>query len=588
MFGERAYRAGRSTKEPADTSEAGMVSANEARAPYLQPKLEVGSVDDSMEHEADAVADRVMRTPDRFVQRKCAECENEERLQKKDNGSGHSPSVSEGTDHSIRSSSGAGPGMDGETQSFMSSRMGHDFSDVKIHTDREAVRMNRELSAKAFTVGRDIYFNEGEYQPGSQEGRHLLAHELTHTVQQGGSTGLVQRKDDYSTDRAAILKALREFDSPTALHILHDLNELERELFLVDNRFWQDIQSAGIHGNGLWSAFTIVYFAGKMSLPQRRLAIALFNRSITDVMDAIAVIIVQENIPEDIYWNLLLKAVSDVFNGDLRMMDVLQLITSRGKAYAHPNTLTYSANEVHYEKDKSGNYAIQSFGGGRQAIGYTTSKEFRAVVTILLTNGDDPKGPAPFQGEDAGIPATWASKIQSVWNNKFELSNGIDTKQFVVAPVFTYEHGQENDTVMIKASKDSTCPGVIQAGRENSGCWFVHTDPVIVAHEFGHLLGANDEYNLPKTTAEIPAAQLAGLSPVDQQLTTLAGLKALDPSLGSGVPTSCNSGPGSCVKSLMNDKNQSTEVYGRHILMLVSAFNSNLPPGVPPYNIRKK
>jgi hypothetical protein len=70
--------------------------------------------------------------------------------------------------------------MDANTQSFMSSRFATDFSNVKIHTDGEAVQMNRELNAKAFTTGNDIYFSEGQYQPNSDSGKHLLAHELTH------------------------------------------------------------------------------------------------------------------------------------------------------------------------------------------------------------------------------------------------------------------------------------------------------------------------------------------------------------------------------------------------------------------------
>jgi hypothetical protein len=74
--------------------------------------------------------------------------------------------------------------MDSATQSFMESRFGTDFSNVKIHTGDDAVQMSRALGAQAFTVGSDIYFNSGKYNPSSESGKHLLAHELTHTVQQ--------------------------------------------------------------------------------------------------------------------------------------------------------------------------------------------------------------------------------------------------------------------------------------------------------------------------------------------------------------------------------------------------------------------
>ncbi len=68
----------------------------------------------------------------------------------------------------------------------MESGFGRDFSDVSIHTDNAADEMNRELGARAFARGQDVYFRSGEYNPDTATGQRLLAHELTHTVQQGG------------------------------------------------------------------------------------------------------------------------------------------------------------------------------------------------------------------------------------------------------------------------------------------------------------------------------------------------------------------------------------------------------------------
>jgi hypothetical protein len=64
---------------------------------------------------------------------------------------------------------------------------GADFSQVRVHTDTQANTLNRTLSARAFTTGRDIFFRQGEYRPGSSTGQELIAHELTHVVQQGGA-----------------------------------------------------------------------------------------------------------------------------------------------------------------------------------------------------------------------------------------------------------------------------------------------------------------------------------------------------------------------------------------------------------------
>jgi hypothetical protein len=71
------------------------------------------------------------------------------------------------------------------TQRRMGGALGHDLSSVRVHTDAEADQLNRQLDARAFTTGRDVFFREGEYDPHSTDGQELIAHELTHVVQQG-------------------------------------------------------------------------------------------------------------------------------------------------------------------------------------------------------------------------------------------------------------------------------------------------------------------------------------------------------------------------------------------------------------------
>lgn len=138
-----------------------------------------------------------------FVQRKCSHGTTEEQVQRKtstsflqkkssDAGSTTSDAVSAG----IAASRGNGSAMDAGTLGFMESRFGTDFSQVKIHNDDHAVQLSQELHAQAFTTGNDIYFNKGRYNPGSDSGKHLLAHELTHTLQQGGSRDHIARFSD--------------------------------------------------------------------------------------------------------------------------------------------------------------------------------------------------------------------------------------------------------------------------------------------------------------------------------------------------------------------------------------------------------
>ena len=94
----------------------------------------------------------------------------------------------------IQSQKGSGQSMSTEDQSFFGSRFGHDFSDVNIHTDSASNDLNNSIQARAFTTGSDVFFREGEYNPGSKSGQELIAHELTHVVQQGGAP--VQKKED--------------------------------------------------------------------------------------------------------------------------------------------------------------------------------------------------------------------------------------------------------------------------------------------------------------------------------------------------------------------------------------------------------
>ncbi len=165
----------------------------------LQTKLEIGAPNDPLEHEADAMADRVMRMPlsgatftgvsagGAHLQRKCAACEQEAKIQPKSQsaraGAGH---ASLQLSSQIQSTRGQGHTMDQQTRNHMEQGFGRDFSGVRVHTGEYAHQMNQQLGARAFTVGNDVYFRQGEYQPGADSGRRLMAHELAHTVQQAG------------------------------------------------------------------------------------------------------------------------------------------------------------------------------------------------------------------------------------------------------------------------------------------------------------------------------------------------------------------------------------------------------------------
>lgn len=91
---------------------------------------------------------------------------------------------------SLQSTKGGGAPLPDSTRQFMENRFGADFGSVRIHTGSTAVQLNREVHAQAFAHGNDVYFNAGKYAPHTPEGGLLLAHELTHTIQQGASKTL--------------------------------------------------------------------------------------------------------------------------------------------------------------------------------------------------------------------------------------------------------------------------------------------------------------------------------------------------------------------------------------------------------------
>ena len=118
----------------------------------------------------------------RYVQRVLA-------LARKGQGEGE---ASQDVEQAIQRARGGGQALDGGVRTQMEPVFGSDFSGVRVHANAEADTLNHSLSARAFTTGQDIFFRQGAYNPGSSSGRELLAHELTHVVQQNGNQ--VQRK----------------------------------------------------------------------------------------------------------------------------------------------------------------------------------------------------------------------------------------------------------------------------------------------------------------------------------------------------------------------------------------------------------
>jgi hypothetical protein len=142
------------------------------------------------------------------LQRKCSECEDE-KLHRAGESSAPAPAVDAATEGAIHSLSGRGAALPESVRSFMESRFNADFSAVRVHTDGHAQQLAKSVNAQAFTVGRDIVFGAGRYSPATDSGKRLLAHELTHVVQQSRSGPAIQRfsSDECSTAQGGQIRA---------------------------------------------------------------------------------------------------------------------------------------------------------------------------------------------------------------------------------------------------------------------------------------------------------------------------------------------------------------------------------------------
>jgi hypothetical protein len=158
--------------------------------------------------------------------------EEEETLQAKE-APGQTPEIAPGVRAQVEGLRGSGEPLPGPVRAFFEPRFGRDFSQVRVHADGEAASAARATQARAYTIGRNIVFGSGEYEPATVEGRRLLAHELAHTIQQGGGSnshdfqGRIQRQGTGSQQTAPSITAQTIFPFPRGSRVV--LNRLLSE-----------------------------------------------------------------------------------------------------------------------------------------------------------------------------------------------------------------------------------------------------------------------------------------------------------------------------------------------------------------------
>lgn len=161
----------------------------------LQAKLAVSQPTDRSEREAERVAEAVVSQDNSATERRGVDAVDRQ------TSGGTGATVDGETEAEIRSVTSGGRPLSASERSFFEPRFGQDFSDVRVHTGPEADEAARSINAEAFTIGSDIAFARGNYQPGTRQGKELLAHELTHVVQQTSGVGrtVVRRQTSSAT-----------------------------------------------------------------------------------------------------------------------------------------------------------------------------------------------------------------------------------------------------------------------------------------------------------------------------------------------------------------------------------------------------
>ena len=244
VYGSRAASAAFRQQIASDFSQSGQIQPmiqakpsfrglSHSLAP-MQAKMVVGEANDRYEQEADREAAQVVQQIHAPVSNSSAQGSSVQRQQEQDElqkkviapiqGKEMSAGgeVSTGLESEINRARGGGQPLVPELQRKMGEAMGSDFSGVRVHTDGPADALNQSVGARAFTTGQDLFFKRGEYQPGSRGGQELIAHELTHVVQQNG--GAVQRQVEQNstsinTNSAFTQSLQRKFD-PSVIAML--------------------------------------------------------------------------------------------------------------------------------------------------------------------------------------------------------------------------------------------------------------------------------------------------------------------------------------------------------------------------------
>lgn len=497
-----------------------------------------------------------------------------------------------------------------ETRNRFEQQLHHPLGDIRIHREQPSAR---RLGARAVTLGRDIAFAPDAYRPGESAGDTLIAHELAHTIQQrhnslradepvpvsdpddasersaravssGRPAALaatppeaardIIREDPWTTEERArdarrmtismvrdpIIDALRRRDPVDFLNRLRAAtdDDMDRAILAQDSVLTEALnrEFAG-SPRSLWISRRILQFGRRLPDYVRTFETAVHDHNTPGVLRYLRAF---DQLRDERQTPGVRDWLTAEYRGNADAATVLgELTVAESLRMERPAEYR---DEVHYETNtETGNSELRLFTPTEHYDVVRTPNQVRVIIRMKLV-----QGPGATQQY---YPATelsnrWIGGIASVWNNHLRLTNGTSTFDLVFVPIFTQTN--PHHTIAVRPSS-----GDDVADRADAGTWYESDDANTAAHEFGHFLGNQDEYNLPGSNAEVPIGLFPRLDADELHRSTWEGI------YGTTLPYDPDSHD---TPTIMGASHEHTTVELRHVSYLVSWFNSAmLSPG---------
>jgi hypothetical protein len=507
--------------------------------------------------------------------------------------------------------------------------LGRDFSDVRVHADGKAAASARAVDAHAYTVGNHIVFGAGRYRPESSSGSRLLAHELIHTLQQGGShpggmaaqlqvepssgpleaeadagAAALERGAQVSVAGGHPLRVSRQSPgSPAPAGEFDDVLTEQEQRERAERR-------ARVMGDAREQILDALRRRDISFLPRLR-ALNRAQRAILE-NDADFLATINGSLRGFSFWivRLILKfgdhgsypvyvrqLHAAVFGRDVQTIkDLLRSFPALTREYLVPGvrqmldeqfrggpdhaelvrlaTETETARavrgpetyqEVHYEQPAGGGPAQLQRFTGTTS--YDLARTASELRVIVRIRFVDSRNPTQTLYPTDQKVREWRAGVEAAWNNRFSLFNGRTRLRVVFVPMFTEE--LPHFTVRVVQGTSFI--------RSDEGMWWLGADGLTVAHEFGHMIGNPDEYSLPGRIADIPAS--LGLSPLEARMSSVEGIR--------GTPRPTQVGGYDIREGIMSRMGSRAEP--RHVWSVQSWFNVNLrQPGEPAFGLETR